>query len=124
MIFQKRPRSQENKYKFNLGSNTIEHCTNYTYLGLTITASGSFNLAVNELQEKARRAFYAIKRGIQFDIPITIWLKIFKTVIESIVLYGSKVWGPLAKPDFSKWEKHPIESLQKEKHPKMHARLN
>ena len=114
MIFQKRPRSQGNKYKFNVGSNKIEHCTNYTYLGITISASGSFNLAVNELKEKTRRAFYAIKRGIQFDIPIKIWLKIFKTVIEPIVLYGSEVWGPLAKPDFSKWEKHPTESLHAE----------
>ena len=114
MIFKKRPRSQGNKYKCNFGSNTIEHCKNYTYLGLTINAPGIFNLAVNELKEKARRAFYAIKMGIQFDIPIKIWLKIFKTVIESIVLYGSEVWGPLAKPDFSKWEKHPTESLYTE----------
>ena len=44
-------------------------------------------------------------------MPIKIWLKIFKTVIEPIVLYGSEVWGLLAKPDLSKWEKHPTESL-------------
>ena len=60
---------------------------------------------MNEVIEEARRVFYAIKRGIQFDIPIKIWLKIFKIVIEPIVLYGIEVWGPLAKPDFSKWGK-------------------
>ncbi len=47
----------------------IEHATNYTYLGLKIRATGKLHLAVNELKEKARRAFYAIKTSIQIEIP-------------------------------------------------------
>ena len=51
----------------------------YTYLGITITASGSFNMAVNALKEKARRALDAIKRTFyNFQIPVNIWLKIFE----------------------------------------------
>ena len=41
---------------------------------------------MNDLRDKARRAFYAIKRNITFDIPIRIWLKILESVIE---LYDS-----------------------------------
>ena len=53
MIFQKRPRCQENKYQFTINKHVIEHSMSYTYLGITITASGSFNMAVNVLKEKA-----------------------------------------------------------------------
>lgn len=60
MIFQKRPRCQEDKYKFTLNGIVIEHTMSYTYLGLTVSASGNFNMAVNVLKGKARRALYTI----------------------------------------------------------------
>lgn len=66
---------------------SIEHTNNYRYLGLIINSKGKFNLAVNDLREKARRAFYAIKRQIPVEIPIRIWLKLFESVIEPIALY-------------------------------------
>ena len=50
-------------------------------------------MAVNELRDKAKRSFYAIKRSINTELPITTWLKIFKSIIEPIALYGSEVWG-------------------------------
>nr|WPH61295.1 reverse transcriptase [Somniosus microcephalus] len=115
MIFQKRPRCQENKYQFTLSDTTIGHTMSYTYLGLTITASGSFSIAVNALKEKARRALYAIKRKFyNIQIPIKIWLKIFDSIILPIALYGSEVWGPLNHQSYTKWEKHTIEALHAE----------
>ena len=69
-------------------------------------------MAVNELRDKARRVFYAIKRNIKIEIPI--WLKMFQSVIEPIALYGSEVWGPLSNNEFTKWDKHPIEILHAE----------
>ncbi len=56
-------------------------------------------------------AFYAIKKSIQIEIPIRIWLKIFQSVIEHIALYGSEVWGPLLNHEFEKWDLKPIEAL-------------
>lgn len=56
MTFQKRSRSQGNTYIFTLGTHTLNSCTDYNYLGLKINSTGSFNSAVNELREKARRA--------------------------------------------------------------------
>jgi hypothetical protein len=53
----------------------------------------------------------AIKKQIQIEIPIQIWLKQFDCVIEPIALYGSEVWGP---QDFTQWDKHPIETLHAE----------
>ncbi len=62
-------------------------------------------------RERERRAFYAINKSIQIEIPIRIWIKIFKSVIEPIALYGSEVWGPLLNHEFEKWDKNPIEAL-------------
>uniref|UniRef100_A0A4W5RDT1 ribonuclease H n=1 Tax=Hucho hucho TaxID=62062 RepID=A0A4W5RDT1_9TELE len=115
MIFQKKPRCQNHKYIFTLNNTIIEHTKNYTYLGLTISASGNFNMAVNALKEKARRALYAIKMKLfKINIPIRIWTKIFDSVILPIALYGSEIWGPLNKLDFKRWDKHPIEALHAE----------
>ena len=64
MIFQKRPRCQENKHQFTINNHVIEHNMSYTYHDITITSSGSFNMAVNALKEKAQRALHAIKRTL------------------------------------------------------------
>ena len=53
MIFQKCPRCQENKHLFTINNHIIEHSMSYTYLGITITPSGIFNIAANALKEKA-----------------------------------------------------------------------
>ena len=60
---------------------------NETYPGLNIIATGNFHKAVNDLRDKARRAFYAIKRKLQFGIPIRTWLKILESVIEPVAFH-------------------------------------
>ena len=110
MVFQKRSSCQEHKYKFHLDNVAVEHTKNDAYLGLNISASGNFHKAVNNLRDKARRAFYAIKNNMKFDIQIRIWLKILESVIEPIALHGCEVWGLLTNQDFTKWDKHQIEA--------------
>ena len=111
MIFQNRSRCRENKYVFRAGNQVLQHTQEYTYLGLKLSSTGNFNLAVNELKAKAMRVFYMIKNTIRHEIPIQTWLKILKAIIEPIALYGSEIWGPLKTQDFSKWEKEEIETL-------------
>jgi hypothetical protein len=74
MVFQKLSSRQDHKYKFHLDTVALEHTKNYTYLDLNISAC-NLHKAVNDLRDKARRGFYAIKRNIKCDIPIRIWLK-------------------------------------------------
>uniref|UniRef100_A0A671W6R3 ribonuclease H n=1 Tax=Sparus aurata TaxID=8175 RepID=A0A671W6R3_SPAAU len=114
MIFQKRSKTQDIQPKFKIGTQQVEYCTNYTYLGIKLNSTGHFNDAVHELRDKAHRAFYAIKKHIQTEIPTRIWLKLIECVIEPIALYGSEVWGPLTNHDFTQWDKHPIETLHAE----------
>ena len=60
----------------SLETTALEQTKNDTYPGLNISTTGNFHKAVKELRNKARRALYAIKRNINFNIPIRIWLKI------------------------------------------------
>ena len=113
MIFQKRQNHLNQQFFLNT-TPPLEHTKNYTYLGLNISSTGNFNKAANDLREKARRAFYAIKRNVKLDIPIKIWLKILDSVIEPISLYGCEIWGPLANQEFEKWDKHQTETLHAE----------
>ena len=110
MVFKKRSSRQEAKYKFHLDTVALEHTINYTYLDLNNGTTGHFHKAENDLTDKARRAFYAIKRSIKFNIPIRIWLKILESVIEPIALRGCDVWGPLTNQEFTKWDKHQFET--------------
>lgn len=110
----KLPGLQTHKYKFLLNTTALEHTNNYTYLGLNISATGNFNKAVNDLRDKARRAFYSIRRNIKLNIPIPIWLKILDSVIEPISLCGCEIWSPPANQEFMKLDKHQTETLHTE----------
>ncbi len=82
MMFQKHSRSQGPTHTFTLSHRTIETTKTCTYLGLKMTSTGNFTLAVKELKEKAQRAFYAIKRSIKIDISIQIWPKFVKSIMK------------------------------------------
>jgi hypothetical protein len=107
MVTQKRSSCQDQKCKFHLDTFALELTKNDTYLSLNISATGNFHKAVNELTDKARRAFYAIKRNIKFDIPFRIWQKILESVIEPIALYGCEVWGSAHQPIIHKMRQTP-----------------
>ena len=109
MIFHRLCKSQATRPMFSIGTKYTEYCTHYNYLGLKISSAGDLNEAVNGLREKAHRA-YSIKKLIQVEIPIQIWLKQIECVIEPITLYGSELWGPLLQQDFTQWDKPPIET--------------
>ncbi len=110
MVFQKKARSQGSRYQFSYGGEVLEHSTSYSYLGIQISESGGFSLAVKALYEKARRAFYAIKsRFGQLKLPIKTWVKLYHAIIKQILLYGSEIWGPVIH--FKNWDKTLIEKL-------------
>ncbi len=115
MIFQKKTRNLEHKHIFTLNNTTLQHALQYNYLGLVLTPTGNFNLAIKALLVKARRALHAIRTKLfKIDIPIRIWTKIFDSVILPIALYGSEIWGPTSNYSHKDWHKHPLEALHVE----------
>ena len=85
------------------------------YLGIIISASGRFDKAINALTDKARRTYYSIRRSLnKFNPPIKICLKLFRSIIQPIILYGSEVWGPLLNQKRTSWDTNPTEKLHLE----------
>lgn len=113
MVFQKKARSQGHKHQFLYKGQVLQHSSSYSYLGIDISASGRFGLAVKTLAEKARRAFYAIKsRCGHLKLPIKTWIKLYNSIIKPILLYGCEIWGPVL--NFKNWDKTSVEKLQLE----------
>merc|ERR1712030_219793 len=64
MIFNRRGLVLDKKYTFVLEGKNLEITGEYQYLGLKLKPSGSFSLAVQELNDKATRAWFGISNII------------------------------------------------------------
>ena len=80
----------------------------YKYLGLIVTPSGEINTGLNDLKDRAMKAFFKLnkKLGPLFQsYPLTT-IKLFEILIKPILLYCSDFWGILKMP-----KNNPIKNL-------------
>ncbi len=82
------------KQKFSYGNVTIENVNSYKYLGVIISANGSFHNAEHDLYRRALRASFKIK-GLLSGTQVlpNIQLDLFNKIVKPVCLYGSEVWG-------------------------------
>ncbi len=92
-VFNKAGRNIEMSVKF--GHSLITSCENYKYLGTIFVPSGSFKQARFALHKKACRAFFSILSDInpQSGVKPCVIQKLFRSLVEPILLYNSEVWG-------------------------------
>ena len=78
-----------------LGENTIEDTKSIKYLGLIVSCNGNLKPALQNLQERARRAYYMLKlaMGPLFRHSLVITKRLFDTFVKPILLYCSDFWG-------------------------------
>ena len=68
MTFNKPGRSY--KDIFSLGAEILENVKDYTYLGINFTINGSFNKAINTLDQKAKKAMFKVRSTLfKTNIP-------------------------------------------------------
>jgi hypothetical protein len=92
MIFRKRKTAQDPK--FILHGQTLDIVDTYSYLGIIFKYNGTFFETRKKLVEQANKALYCIYKLVRNEsIPIDLQLKMFDSMIEPILLYGSEVWG-------------------------------
>ena len=93
---------------FFYGEERIETTRQYKYLGFLVTPSGEINSGLKDLKDRALRAFHKLKKkmGITFRKHPTTSIKLFRSLIEPILLYASDFWGILKIP-----ANNPIENL-------------
>ena len=83
------------KYEFTFGNNQVEICTSYSYLGITFTSNGKFKKCIEVLENKASRALFKLMNNIKpcYNVNVKTFCKLFDSLIEPILLYGSEVWS-------------------------------
>ena len=93
---------------FFFGEDRIETTRQYKYLGFLVTPSGEINSGLKDLKDRALRALHKLKNkmGITFRKHPTTTIKLFRSLIEPMLLYASDFWGILKMPS-----NNPIETL-------------
>ena len=93
MIFNKGGRHIRKNFFY--GGEKIETAREYKYLGFLVTTSGELSTGLKDLKDRALRAFHKLKNkmGISFRKQPSITMKLFKSLIEPILLYASDFWG-------------------------------
>lgn len=115
IIFNKNGRLFRDKFLY--GNRIIECVKTYKYLGLEFDNTGSFNLAKQNLRQKAMKASFKLKQIIDANsLSPKISMSLFNTLIKPIALYGSEVWGatlcaPTATKSMSNLELLPAEKV-------------
>ncbi len=80
---------------FILYNQKIEIVSQFCYLGVIINNKGNFNDAMNRLHTKAFKAYMSLKQSFSFykDSSAKVMIRLFETMIQPVLLYGSEVWG-------------------------------
>lgn len=106
MVFNKNGRHI--RRNFYVGNEKLESTRRYKYLGFIVTPSGEIGTGLKDLKDRALRALAKLKNklGISFRKHPLITLKLFKSLVEPILLYASDFWGILKMPI-----NNPVENL-------------
>ena len=94
----------------------LEVTDQYQYLGLKLRPSGSMNLAVEELNTKANRAWFSISKVIfkHKRMEVEKSLQIFDSLVTPVATYGCEFWLPHCLP--GKSFKNPENLISSGKH--------
>ena len=96
IVFNRRGITLENKFNFYLNGTKLAITDQYQYLGIKLRPSGSFRSGVEELNDKASRAWFGISNTIYRNkrMEQEKVFRIFDSLITPIALYASCIWLP------------------------------
>ena len=104
-------------YKFSLDRKIIDMVQSYCYLGIDMSASGSFGHAISNLNDKAGKAMFPLIDTIfKFDLNIKTSIDLFHKLIVPIVLYGCEIR--------STYSQHQINTMSTDPHMFGHYSIN
>nr|XP_006824734.1 PREDICTED: RNA-directed DNA polymerase from mobile element jockey-like [Saccoglossus kowalevskii] len=93
MTFTKNGHKSENTF-FPYNKTTLQKTNQFTYLGININSNGTLTKTTQILADKAKKA----ERNLSTIYPknkknIRLKTKLFDTIQQPILLYGSEIWG-------------------------------
>lgn len=79
----------------NIDNTKLQRVYSYCYLGIDISSTGSFKIALKNLKVKAVRALMSMKRTIDRSaISYKACCTLFDALIKPIILYAAPIWTP------------------------------
>ena len=92
----------------HINSIQLENVRSYKYLGFLLTPPGEITSGLNDLTDRALKAFMKLKShlGTAFNQDIKTTIFLIDAMIKPILLYNSDFWGCLKLP-----KDNPIENL-------------
>ena len=93
---------------FRINGTQLENVRSYKYLGFLLTPSGEISSGLNDLRDRALKAFMKLKNnlGTAFNQDILTTFTLIDAMIKPILLYNSDFWGCMKLP-----KNNPIENL-------------
>lgn len=78
------------------------------------TSNGMLKFASEQLSERAKKAYYALKSSIpgNNNLSVQVLLKLYHSMIVPIITYGSEIWITDYKLDIKSSECFPFEKIQ------------
>ena len=96
------------KCNIHSGDNIVKQTNEYCYLGVMITACGSFSSSMKMLYKKGLKAMFCLLNNVNKtqQLPVKILLDLFDKMISQVILYNlynCEIWGAflLRKKNYS-----------------------
>ena len=91
--------THEDKLPIKVEDGTIEHVSEFQYLGSVITESGRIDEEIDRRIANASKAFGALRQAVFRDHNLSITTKqlLYRACVLSVLLYGAECWTPLQR---------------------------
>ena len=87
-------RKSNNYHTFHINLQPLEQVYIYKYLGVIINYKGEFTEGKQDLQVRAQKAYFKLRKLLNIDIiKPNLYLDIFDKTVIPIATYNSEVWG-------------------------------
>ena len=91
LIFNSNGKAFVNYFRYN--DQIIETVSQYNYLGVVLKNNGKFNSGIASLMDKARKAYFKIKKLVGLNVSSNLLEKLYDSLVVPISLYCCEVWG-------------------------------
>lgn len=83
------------KEQFFFNNELIALTEEYKYLGVIFHSSGKWIRHIDEARKKSVKAMYSLKSKVSkfADCPVREQIDLYKTCVQSTLLYGAEIWG-------------------------------
>ena len=95
MVFNNAGRILQESHGFAFEGNPLKSVKEYTYLGITMTLTGSYKVATSNQRKKALRGYFALRKMVDWRyLKRTSIIKLMECLVRPILMYACQVWLP------------------------------